>query len=246
MSDAPWSAVRPHPEGSAGHEVPDLPIGVVFDCDGTIADTESLSSQAWTETLTAYGYLPTSDDFAAVIGHPFPRNWDYFASRADLGEQAVFRARLRERFIELFDRELRIHPDAVATMRALHRRAVPIAVASSSSHQHVDHVLERAGLSDVVAAVVGADDVERHKPHPEPYRAAAAALGVRPDGCTAIEDTPVGVDSAVAAGMFTVAVVRAHGTSGALSAAHRVVVELTLEAVRHPWSAVAGRRHERS
>lgn len=246
MNDATWSTTRSAAGMMDLEGVRDGPAGVVFDCDGTIADTESLSRRAWTEILTAHGYAPTPDDAAAVIGHPFPRNWQYFASRADLGEQATFRARLRERFLELFDRDLQIYPDAVATMRALHELRIPIAVASSSEHRHVDRVLERAGLSDVVRAVVGADDVERHKPHPEPYRAAASSLGVRPDECAAVEDTSVGVASALAAGMFTVAVVRAHGSEDALSGAHRVVRELTLDAVRHPGSATAGIRNGRS
>ncbi len=213
-------------------ELTSLPAGVVFDCDGTIADTESLSSRAWTETLATHGYIPGPDDFDAVIGHPFPKNWAYFSARADLGEQAVFRASLRERFIELFDRDLMIYPDAVATMLALHAAGIPVAVASSSGHSHVDRVLERADLVGVVRVVVGADDVERHKPDPEPYLTAAAGLGLAPTSCTAIEDTAVGLVSAGKAGMFTVGIVRDHGSPQGLAGANRVVDELALDVLR--------------
>lgn len=208
-----------------------MPQGVVFDCDGTIADTESLSDRAWTETLARYGYVPDPADFAAVIGHPFPQNWAYFSRHADLGDQAEFRRALRSRFIELFDRELEIHPDAVATIEELHRRRIPVAVASSSSHGHVDRVLDRAGVTGMIAAVVGADDVAQHKPDPEPYLLAAERLGLPPRDCTAVEDTAVGLASALTAGMFTVGIVRAHATEHDLADAHRVVRRLTLAAL---------------
>jgi HAD superfamily hydrolase (TIGR01509 family) len=204
-----------------------LPAAVVFDCDGTLADSESLSNRAWSATLAARGYLATDADFAAVIGHPFPQNWAYFSARAELGEPTVFRTELRERFRALFDAELELHADAVATLRVLASQGVPIAVASSSTHAHVVRVLERGALTSLVRAVVGADDVARHKPDPEPYLAAAHALGVPPECCSAVEDTPVGIASARAAGMYTVGIVRSHGDPDTLMAADLVVDELT-------------------
>jgi HAD superfamily hydrolase (TIGR01509 family) len=211
-----------------------LPPAVVFDCDGTLADTESLSDQAWRESLAAYGYEATEADFRAVIGYPFPQNWAYFSAQVDLGDQAEFRAKLRARFLELFDRDLELHDDAVGTLRQLAEAGVPVAVASSSSHEHVRRVLARGQLTDLVGAIVGADDVPLHKPDPTPYVVAARQLGVDAHRCTAVEDTPVGVTSAVGAGMFTVAVVRAHADAAELAQAHRVVDKVTLEALIRP------------
>jgi HAD superfamily hydrolase (TIGR01509 family) len=205
--------------------VPDrLPDGVVFDCDGTLADTESLSDRAWTDTLQGYGYRATRADFRAVVGHPFSQNWAYFTERAELGDPDRFRTALRARFTELFDRHLTLHDDALTTLRALADAGVPIAVASSSTHAHVDRVLERGGIVDAVLAVIGAG----------PYLAAAAALGVRPEHCVAVEDTSVGVTSATAAGMFTVAVLRDHQTAADLAAADRLVEAITVEALIPP------------
>jgi HAD superfamily hydrolase (TIGR01509 family) len=211
-----------------------LPEAVVFDCDGTLADTESISDRAWTATLGTYGYHPTGADFQAVVGHPFRQNWTYFSERVDLGDQERFRTALRTRFGELFDRELALHDDALGTLRALADAGVPIAVASSSTHAHVDRVLERGGIVDAVAAVIGADDVDEHKPLPGPYLAAAAALGVAPERCVAVEDTGVGVASATAAGMFTVAVLRVHQSPEDLAGAHRVVEAVTVAALAPP------------
>jgi HAD superfamily hydrolase (TIGR01509 family) len=211
-----------------------LPAGVVFDCDGTLADTESLSDRAWTDTLQGYGYRATRADFRAVVGHPFSQNWAYFTERAELGDPDRFRAALRARFAELFDRDLALHDDALTTLRTLADAGVPIAVASSSTHAHVDRVLERGGIVDAVRAVIGADDVTEHKPAPGPYLAAAGALGLPPERCVAVEDTGVGVASAMAAGMFTVAVLRDHQTTSDLAAADRVVSTITVEALAPP------------
>ncbi len=208
-----------------------FPQAVVFDCDGTIADTESISDRAWSATLAEHGFTPTTADFKAIIGRPFPESWAYFSARSELGERDAFRSRLRRRFLDLFERELAVYPDAVDTITALGRARIPIAVASSSSRAHVERVLDRAGVRDHVRAIVGADDIDLHKPDPAPYLAAAAALDVDPLACTAVEDTPVGLAAALGAGMFTIAVVRAHGVAEELADAHRVLDELSVTAL---------------
>jgi HAD superfamily hydrolase (TIGR01509 family) len=206
------------------------PAGVVFDCDGTLADTESLSFRAWAATLADRGYRMTDQDFAAVVGSTFPRTWAYFQQRVDLGDADELRAQVRRRFLDGFT-DLEVHDDAVGTMRQLVDDGVAIAVASSSTHASVLRVLETAGARDLVEVVIGAEDVQRHKPAPEPYLTAAQRLGVDPARCSAVEDTEVGVASAIAAGMFTVGILRAHNDTSTLSAAHRVVDTITVEAL---------------
>jgi HAD superfamily hydrolase (TIGR01509 family) len=208
-----------------------LPRAVVFDCDGTLADTEPLSDLAWKDTLAEYGYEATEADFRAVIGHPFQQNLAYYSRRVDLGDPVVFRRRLRARFERLLASDLRLHDDAVAALESLVAADVPVAVASSSSHAHVRHILEVGGVGGLVGVVIGADDVERHKPDAQPYLRAAAGLGVEPSDCSAAEDTGVGVASARASGMYTVAVVRDGADAADLAAAHRVVARLTVESL---------------
>jgi HAD superfamily hydrolase (TIGR01509 family) len=204
---------------------------VVFDCDGTLADTEPLSDLAWRETLAHFGYRATDEDFRAVVGHPYAHTFAYFARRAPIGDPDEFRPLVRERFQRLVDQRLRLHADAESTLRELAGRGVPLAIASSSRRAHVLQIIERFDIGHLVGAVVGADDVDRHKPDPEPYLVAAAALGADPRRCAAVEDTPVGVDSAVAAGMFTVAVLRGGFARTHLAAAHRVVDSVTVSSL---------------
>ncbi len=210
---------------------------VVFDCDGTLADTESLSERAWSETLAEHGYTATASDFAAVIGHPFSRNWTYFSARVDLGDPEAFRARLRTRFRHGFDAGVELYADVVAVLRALIADGVAVGVASSSSHAHVLAVLERGGLVEAVGAVVGAGDVSRPKPDPEPYLTAARMLGVAASSSAAVEDTSVGIASARAAGMFTVGLDRGRLDPATLAGAHRLVTRLTLDDLEPPNEA---------
>jgi HAD superfamily hydrolase (TIGR01509 family) len=207
----------------------ELPEGVVFDCDGTLADTERLSDIAWREALQRRGYPADASDFAALVGRPFAQNWAYFSVRADLGDMDAFRADVRVRFQELFDVDLDLHEDAVAVVRQLVQRGVPVAVASSSSRAHVERVIDRAGLSRELTVLVGSEDVTEHKPLPAPYLEACRRLGIAPARSSAVEDTTVGATSARAAGLFTVAVRRAHAAPDLAAHADRTVDLLTLE-----------------
>ena len=83
---------------------------------------------------------------------------------------------------------------------------LPRAVATSSSHETVDRNLGGHGLIDRFGAIIARGDYERGKPDPEPFLKAAAALGVDPAKCLALEDSHNGVRAAAAAGMMTIMV----------------------------------------
>jgi HAD superfamily hydrolase (TIGR01509 family) len=96
---------------------------------------------------------------------------------------------------------------ALELVDALRAAGVPLAVASNSRREFVEHVLAGAGLlNGRFDAVVTADDVAEPKPAPDLYLAACAALGAAPGRSAALEDSPVGVASALAAGLYVVAV----------------------------------------
>ncbi len=215
------------------------PAGVIFDCDGTLADTETLSARVWRDVLARRGIEVTETDHAAIIGRAWPAGFEHFSARGDLGDIDTFRAELRAQAWATYDAELRLFPDVVATLRSLVADGIPVAVASSSTRAHVLRCLDREHLRDLVGAVVGADDVTDHKPDPAPYRAAAAALGVPATRCTAVEDTPIGVASALAAGAFTVAIVRGVVEPSQLDAADRTVHEVTRAALMPPAAWVS-------
>ena len=110
-------------------------------------------------------------------------------------------------------------------------REVPLAIASGALRGEIEAVLAAAGLRECFGAVVGADDVAHTKPHPEPYLAALRRLaerspGLEPSRCLALEDSPPGLLSARAAGLFTLGVAHTYPAAKLGGVAHAVVASL--------------------
>jgi HAD superfamily hydrolase (TIGR01509 family) len=188
--------------------------------DGVLADTEPLQGMAWVVLLERYGVHEPPAFFDRWIGIP----------NIDTSRDVVERWRLprtpealiAERepvYLALVGGGLEPFAGVPERLRALGE--VPMAVATSACRTEAVRVLEALGLRDRFRAVVTADDVARAKPDPEPYLAAAAALGVDAGECVAIEDSPSGVSSARAAGCLVLAVTTTHRAER-LEGAHQV------------------------
>ena len=204
-------------------------LGVVFDCDGTLVDTEPLAGEAWRRTVAPYGYAITDADLAACVGIPYARTHAYLAARADLPAPAALWADLSRELFALIDAQLVPFADAVGALEELRARGVPVAVASSSPRERLDRTLARAQLA--VAVTIAGDEVEHGKPAPEMFLLAAGRLGVEPARCVVVEDSPPGVAAGLAAGMPTLGVCRVPGTEASLIAATRVVDRVSAEAI---------------
>jgi HAD superfamily hydrolase (TIGR01509 family) len=203
----------------------------IFDCDGTLVDSEPLARTAWERALAAYGYALTDEDADASVGLPYPRVHAYFAERVELPAAEPFWGEFSGELFALIDSELAPFDDAVGAARELRERGIRVAVASSSPRERLQRTLRRAGLLDAFDVVVAGDEVEHGKPAPDMFLLAARRLRVPPEECVVIEDSPPGVQAGVAAGMHTVAVCRVPGTEEALAAADRVVDFLSADVI---------------
>ncbi len=183
-----------------------LPAAVLWDMDGTLVDTEPYWIAAEHEIVEEHGGT-WSDEFAhQLVGN------DLLVSAVFIKDHSAVEWEPEQIVDELLLRvvaQVREHvpwrPGARELLDALRERGVPSALVTMSWRTLADAVLE--ALPDgTFAAVVTGDEVSHGKPHPEPYRAAARMLGVSPPDCVAIEDSPTGVRSAVAAGVPTLAV----------------------------------------
>jgi HAD superfamily hydrolase (TIGR01509 family) len=205
---------------------------VVFDCDGTLVDSEPLARVAWEWSLAPHGYEIDDVEYAGLIGLPYPRVHAFFAERVP-GLQApeAFWEDYSGRLFELIDTELEPFEDALETVRALGAHGLAVAVASSSPRARLDRTLARAGLADAFAVTVAGDEIAHGKPAPDMFLATAAHLGIEPARCAAIEDSAPGVAAGLAAGMTTVGIARVPEDVEALAAAHVVLERLSAEAV---------------
>lgn len=204
---------------------------VIFDCDGTLVDSEPLSRRAWERALAPYGYEVTDEDLSRCVGRSYPHTHGHFAARAGLPGAEAFWPVYSGELFALLDSELTPFADAVAAVGDLRRRGVAIAVASSSARERLERTLARAGLSRAFDATVAGDEVDGGKPAPDMFLAAARRLGVEPSRCVAVEDSVPGIESALAAGMVAVAVARESPPLPGLEAAHVLVGELSADVI---------------
>jgi HAD superfamily hydrolase (TIGR01509 family) len=201
----------------------------IFDCDGTLVDSEPLARSAWERSLAPYGYEIDDAEYAGVIGLPYARTHAFFAERIPgLEPVDAFWDGYSARLFDLIDTELVPFEDALETVRGLAARGVALAVASSSPRARLDRTLARAGLAETFPVSVAGDEIQHGKPAPDMFLAAAERLGIAPGRCAVIEDSAPGVAAGLAAGMTTVGIVR----DGAdLGDAHVVLERLSAEAV---------------
>jgi HAD superfamily hydrolase (TIGR01509 family) len=207
---------------------------VVFDLDGVLLQSEEVWDAVRERYVADHGGRYDEEVQRAMMGMSAPEWSRYLHEEAGVREdpEDINRA-VVERMLEAYGRELPLLPGAVeAVQRAA--ASFPLALASSSNREVFEEVLELAGLTDCFRATVSSEEVERGKPAPDVYLEAARRLGVRPEACTAVEDSHAGIRSAKSAGMRVVAIPNAAypPDDEALSLADAVVGsldELTVE-----------------
>jgi HAD superfamily hydrolase (TIGR01509 family) len=202
----------------------------VFDMDGVLIDTEPVWRQVELDVFARVGVSLTDEQLRATWGMRIEEVVDHWYQERPwngIRPQAVQREIVRE-MVEYVRREGVPMPGALEAIDIARSAGLRTAIASSSSRELIAAVIDRLCIGELIDAVCTADDEVRGKPDPAVYLSAAQALDVVPTLCVAIEDSPVGVSAAVAAGMRCIGV-RSHGDlSGDISHAH-VVVDSLLE-----------------
>ena len=183
---------------------------LIFDFDGLILDTEVPEYEAWQEIFAEHGCVLPRADWCGVIGlgasaMPFS---PYDLLETQLGgavDRDTLKIRRRRRYLEMVHAQ-EILPGVETLIADAQRHGLKLGVASSSDRDWVVGHLTRIGLIHHFPVVKTAYDVQRTKPEPDLYLAAAAALGVRPESAVALEDSFNGVTAAKRAGLYCVAV----------------------------------------
>ncbi|MDJ0497262.1 MAG: HAD family phosphatase [Acidimicrobiia bacterium] len=202
------------------------PMAIVWDCDGTVVDSEPIGIAVWTEVLADFDCESTDADWELLVGRPYPAFYAHFAGRSALPPAHELMEVYLQRLYPALRSNLRAFADAVSAIDFIAAKNVPMAIASSSYRGRLDLMLEVVGLTDRFDVTVAGDEVVIGKPEPDIYEAAAAQLGVPVASCLAVEDSAPGVEAALAAGMRVVGVARSTRSAEELSSADVVVERL--------------------
>ena len=180
--------------------------GVLFDVDGVILDTECLYSRFWMEACHFYGFPMTKAQSLQM--RSLNKTAGQEKLRALFGPAADYTT-IRQKRIELMDafvekEGVTAKPGIYTLLDALDERGIPCAITSSSPQQRLESYLTPLNLYHRFKKVISGYDVPRGKPEPDIYLRGAAELGLPPETCLALEDSPAGILSAYRAGCLPV------------------------------------------
>ncbi|CAL9518987.1 HAD family hydrolase [Streptomyces sp. enrichment culture] len=177
---------------------------VIFDNDGVLVDSEPISNRLLAEYLTEVGHPTTYEEsIRDYMGSAMHRIHELIEERTGRRLPAEFDDVFHARVFAAFERELKAVDGAAEVLEGLGAAGVPYCVASSGSHERIRVGHRTTGLDRWFDAgrVFSAQDVGRGKPAPDLFLHAAERMGVAPERCVVVEDSPLGVQAAVAAGM---------------------------------------------
>jgi HAD superfamily hydrolase (TIGR01509 family) len=180
---------------------------VVFDMDGLLIDSEVLVREGVIRAARGMGKDMPLSVSARMIGLPLAECMvvlqQHFGAGFDMDR---FLIEERREIEALFAEGVALKAGVIELLDHLDELGLPRAVATSSSRDAVESHLGHHGLLERFHAVIAREDVRRHKPNPDPYLAAALAIGIDAEHCLALEDSHNGVRAAHAAGMMTIMV----------------------------------------
>lgn len=181
---------------------------VVFDMDGVLIDTEPIWRAVEIDVYRHLGLELTEERLLETMGVRLAEAVAMWHNRYPWSGPSPLEVAsiIEERVIEEVLARGAPRPGACETLSIIHQSGLPIGIASSSSERMIKAVVDRLQIGNYIDVICTADHEVEGKPHPAVYLTTARLLGVAPEECLAFEDSPNGVLSARAAGMYCVAI----------------------------------------
>jgi len=185
---------------------------VIWDLDGTLIDSADYHWEAWQVVMAAEDFNLSYEDYVADFGK---RNdeilrgrlgahlTDEYIARISLAKEENYRALVRSKGLELL-------PGAERWLAGLRTAGWRQALGTSAPRGNIDAVFDALEIAGYFDAVMSSEEVERGKPYPDVFLAAAKKLEIDPSGCIVVEDAPAGIEAARRAGMKTLGVRTTH------------------------------------
>lgn len=203
-------------------------FAVIFDMDGVLVDSYQAHWESWHFMADELGRGLTEEQFVRTFGRTsreiIAEHWG--ANSLTDEEIAEFDRRKEGLYRELVANSFPAMDGARELILALHEAGFGLAIGSSGPPANVALAVERLGAQKLFHTLVTGKDVKRGKPDPEVFLTAASRLGVPPARCAVVEDAPVGIAAANAAGMTSIALLSTGHTEESVSAASVIVKSL--------------------
>ena len=201
-------------------------IGIYWDCDGTLMDTERSYGLAWKEHLSDFGLEISEEEMRQWFGIDDRLVHSFYAKNVDLENFDKTMASLGK-IIEGTLNEQLMFQDAKTLLEETDKRGWLSACVSASPYELLKKKLLKANIYDYFAYVIGGDLVKRNKPYPDIYNKAISELQTTKN--IVIEDSPPGISSGKASGSFVVAIDRGIFTINELNKADLIVDNLSID-----------------
>ena len=182
--------------------------GLFLDLDGTLALSDDLVHGVYQDFLRAHGRRGGQSEYESLLARPI-RQWIVVLKQrhALIPTEAALRQEFAGLLEQRYPGHSRLAPGAEELLTEARTRGIFTVVVTSAASILVEDFLRRHSLTDLVRTVVAADDVVLGKPDPEPYLKALGLAGLQPAQVLAVEDSPNGAKSALAAGLATYLIV---------------------------------------
>ncbi|MBS0010319.1 MAG: beta-phosphoglucomutase family hydrolase [Bacteroidales bacterium] len=176
--------------------------GMIFDLDGTLADTMPWHMKAWKQACQTYGMDMSSEFLRSYTGTPGKNIADAvirYYSKEGMVDPDIIAGRKKQNFSDMQHLVKEVKP--VADIVRKYHGSVPMALGTGGHRDTVMQTLEMIGMTDYFDFIVTADDVKKHKPDPETFLKCAELLGIANDKLLVFEDGDLGIMAAREAGM---------------------------------------------